>query len=171
MPATGIFAGSVATYILRDSWRSQVLSGALPALLLLLYTTASCESPRWLITQNRYAKAYETLVRLRGERVLAAKELCFIHYQVQVERWLFSGETDMDLESQGNHNDPFDPELPRTGYFKRLANLWLFSRNRRAAVAAMIVMVSQQLSGVNIYAFLAVRTLTEMPPPEGKYEG
>ena len=67
MPATGIFASSVATYILRDSWRSQVLFGALPALLLLLFTSASCESPRWLITQNHYAKAYETLVRLRGD--------------------------------------------------------------------------------------------------------
>lgn len=53
-----------------------------------------------------------------------------------------SGETGEDLNNQEDHKNPFEPELPRMGYFRRLANLWLFGRNRRAAVAAMIVMIS-----------------------------
>jgi hypothetical protein len=43
LPATGIFAGSVATYIFRDNWRNQVLSGAIPALILLMLSFLCCE--------------------------------------------------------------------------------------------------------------------------------
>ncbi len=84
--AAGLFCGYTASYILRDSWRHQVLSGAIPAFALLVFTWASCESPRWLIIQGKYGKAFTTLVRLRKERVLAAKELCSIYYQIQAER-------------------------------------------------------------------------------------
>ena len=31
--ATGLFAGYTASYILRDSWRHQILSGAIPGML------------------------------------------------------------------------------------------------------------------------------------------
>jgi MFS family permease len=85
--AIGIFAGSVATYIFRDSWRNQVLSGAIPALILLIVTYLGCESPRWLIIQGKYVKAFDTLVRLRKERRLAAEEFVYIYYQIQTERY------------------------------------------------------------------------------------
>ena len=151
--AAGLFCGYTASYILRDSWRHQVLSGAIPAFALLVFTWASCESPRWLIIQGRYGKAFATLVRLRKERVLAAKELCSIYYQIQAERWLFSGKQNVDEESEDGN--PFKPELGRTSYLRRLKNLYTFPRIRRAAIAAMVVMLSQQLSGINIIALLA----------------
>ncbi|OCL04055.1 hypothetical protein AOQ84DRAFT_226472 [Glonium stellatum] len=81
--AAGIFAGGVATYIFRDNWRNQVLSGAIPAFLLLVLTFLCCESPRWLVVQGKYAEAFETLIRLRKERILAAEELCYIYFQIQ----------------------------------------------------------------------------------------
>jgi MFS family permease len=84
--AIGIFAGSVATYIFRTNWRNQVLSGAIPALILLILTYLCCESPRWLIIQAKFPKAFETLVRLRKERILAAEEFCYIYFQIQNER-------------------------------------------------------------------------------------
>ena len=31
-----------------------------------------------------FDKAFDTLVRLRRERILAAEELCYIHFQIQV---------------------------------------------------------------------------------------
>ena len=43
LSATGIFAGSIATYIFRDNWRNQVLSGAIPAFILLILTFLCCE--------------------------------------------------------------------------------------------------------------------------------
>ena len=151
--ALGLFSGYTASYILRDNWRHQVLSGAIPAFALLVFTWASCESPRWLIIQGKYGKAFTTLVRLRKERVLAAKELCSIYYQIQAERWLFSGKHNVDAES--DDPNPFKPELGRTSYLRRLVNHYTFPRIRRAAIAAMVVMLSQQLSGINIIALLA----------------
>jgi hypothetical protein len=34
---------------------------------------------------QRYLEAYKTLVLLRGERILAAKELLYVHFQMEVE--------------------------------------------------------------------------------------
>ena len=150
--AGGLCCGYIASYILRDSWRHQVLTGCIPAFALLVATWASCESPRWLIIQGHYGKAFTTLVRLRKERILAAKELCSIYYQIQAERWIFSGTTVKDEEADSN---PFSPELGRTSYRRRLINHFRFPRIRRAAIAAMIVMLSQQFSGINIIAFLS----------------
>ena len=85
----------------------QVLSAALPAFALVLLTYCSCESPRWLIIQKsgvstsrlfrrwtcsrKYPQAYSTLLGLRKQRELAAKELVTIYFQIQAERWLFFG--------------------------------------------------------------------------------
>ena len=158
--AAGLLCGYTASYILRDNWRHQVLSGAVPAFALLVFTWASCESPRWLIIQGKYDKAFTTLVRLRKERVLAAKELCSIYYQIQAERWLFSGKRNVDEEEESEEANPFMPELERTSYFRRLINHYTFPRIRRAAIAAMVVMLSQQLSGINIIALLATTFFT-----------
>jgi MFS family permease len=143
--ATGIFAGSVATYIFRNNWRNQVLTGALPALILLILTFLCCESPRWLILQGEYLKAFDTLVRLRKERILAAEELCYIHFQIQTERALLRRNNELNSKRLED----------RIGYSDRLSKLATIARNRRAAVASMIVMLSQQLSGINILGFLA----------------
>jgi hypothetical protein len=34
-------------------------------------------------------KAFDTLVRLRKERILAAEELCYIHFQIQVRASIY----------------------------------------------------------------------------------
>jgi len=130
----GIFAGSVATYIFRDTWRNQVLSGALPALILLILTYLCCESPRWLIIQGKYVEAFQTLVRLRKERLLAAEEFCYIYFQIQYERAFSRGKK--------NGADPGHFE-ERIGYAERLPKIWTLARNRHAAIASMIVMLSQ----------------------------
>ncbi|KAH0547679.1 hypothetical protein FGG08_000168 [Glutinoglossum americanum] len=89
--------------------------------------------------------AFDTLVRLRKERILAAEELCYIHFQIQAER----------LDSLGENKLDFNRQLPRIPFSDRLARLGTLARNRRSAAASMIVMLSQQLSGINILAFLA----------------
>ena len=161
--ATGLAAGSIVCYILRDSWRNQYLSGAIPAFALLVSSFAACESPRWLIIQNQYPKAYNTLVRLRKENVLAAKELVSIHYQIQAERSVFLGRP-ADPEETGL--DPFQRRLGRSTYRERLYNLVWFPRVRRAAIAAMVVMLAQQMSGINIYAFMSTQFYTTFGPGE-----
>jgi MFS family permease len=158
--ATGIFFGAAANIVLRDHWRWQAASGFIPAFPLFFLAFVCTESPRWLIKQrNRYDKAYESLLRLRKIPILAARELCFIHYQIQVERSLFYDRRVPDAEQDddnGNESgDPFDAQYASSSYPRRFLNLFHYSRNRRASLAAFVVMISQQLSGVNIFAFLA----------------
>ncbi|KAF2650728.1 hypothetical protein K491DRAFT_697058 [Lophiostoma macrostomum CBS 122681] len=142
--AAGLFAGSIATYILRDHWQSQILSGGLPALILIVLAYLGCESPRWLIVKEKHLEAFETLVRLRKERVLAAEEFCYIYFQIQTER-AFSRKRQPD----------FNRYEDREGYTGRIARVLTLGRNRRAGFATAIVMIAQQLSGINILAFLA----------------
>jgi hypothetical protein len=81
-PATGIFVGSVATYIFRSYWRNQVLAGAIPALILLILSYLGCEwgflfitaaaaisadwfllrSPRWLILRGRHIEVSKPII-------------------------------------------------------------------------------------------------------------
>ena len=154
--ATGLFCGSIACYILREHWRGQYISGAIPAVLLLATVFGSCESPRWLVIRGHYEKAYITLVRLRGERNVAAKELVSIHYQIQAERRVYLERKIEDDPSKPNLTT-YNSVLPRSSYWERLRNMFIFPRVRRAAIAASIVMLAQQLSGINILAFMATQ--------------
>ncbi|KAI9765689.1 MAG: hypothetical protein M1840_007247 [Geoglossum simile] len=144
--ATGIFVGSVATYIFRSYWRNQVLTGAIPALILLILSYLGCESPRWLILRGKHIEAFDTLVRLRKERILAAEELIFIYFQIQTERSALLRRRELNFDEL--------LERPRP-YLLRVLKILTLPRNLRAALATMIVMLSQQLSGINILAFLA----------------
>ncbi|KAL8772478.1 MAG: hypothetical protein Q9209_002430 [Squamulea sp. 1 TL-2023] len=114
-------------------------------------------------SQGHYSKAYTTLLRLRKENVLAAKEMVSIHYQIQAERAVFL-RRQADPENTGL--DPFQRRLGRSNYWERLYNMVWFPRIRRAAVAAMVVMLAQQLSGINIYAFMATQFYISFSPVE-----
>lgn len=153
--AAGLFLGAIACFIFRGNWRHQILSGAIPAFALMLATFTACESPRWLIVHGFYPQAFTTLLRLRKERRLALVELVSIHYQTQAERRLFIPR-EMDDES-GPGLNPFETILGRSSWWERFRNMIYIPRVRRAAIAAMIVMISQALSGINIYAFLATQ--------------
>jgi len=52
-------------------------------------------------------------------------------------------------------------EFKKTNYPRRVIQLFTISRNRRAALATLIVMSAQQLSGINIFAFLAASFLAD----------
>ena len=52
--AIGLFAGYTASYIFGNSWRHQILSGAVPAFALLLSTWASCECVYHISSEDRF---------------------------------------------------------------------------------------------------------------------
>lgn len=83
------------------------------------------KSPRWLIKKNRYRKAWESLLRLRFSPVQAARDLYYIHAQLQVEAQII-----------GNSN-----------YFQRCIELFTIPRVRRATLASFVVMIAQQMCG------------------------
>ena len=141
------------------SWRFQICSSFIPASALLLLVFVGSESPRWLIKKQRYRKAYSNLLRLRENNLLAARDLIFIWAQLQVETTLFMRTNNdiIDIEHRIPHLDPdvYQREIGLSGYGRRITQLFTIPRVRRATFASFLVMTAQQLTGVNVFAFLA----------------
>ncbi|OZJ06513.1 hypothetical protein BZG36_00479 [Bifiguratus adelaidae] len=135
--AFGIFLGTCANLAVANtgaiSWRLQLGSAFIPAVPLLSLIYFCPESPRWYIKKNRYEKAYESLLRLRKHPLQAARDLYYIHCQLQIEK-----------EIIGENN-----------YFTRFIQLFTIPRLRRASLAAFTVMIAQQMCGINIIAFFS----------------
>ncbi|KIP02928.1 hypothetical protein PHLGIDRAFT_130455 [Phlebiopsis gigantea 11061_1 CR5-6] len=110
------------------NWRLMLGSAGIPALIIMSQVFLCPESPRWLMGKGRYDQAYQSLLRLRHTPLQAARDLYYIHVQLEVEK-----ET-----TGGGHG------------FKQLFTI---PRNRRAMLASVIVMFMQQFCGVNVIAY------------------
>jgi len=139
--AFGIFLGTCANLAVKDtgriSWRLQLGSAFIPAVPLVLGIWFCPESPRWLMKKGRHAKAYRSLLRLRNTPLQAARELYYIHAQLQLEEVLVE---EVGAAKHGN-------------MFTRFVELFTIPRIRRATQASGIVMIAQQMCGINIIAF------------------
>ncbi|KAI4723989.1 MFS transporter [Aureobasidium sp. EXF-10728] len=85
--AFGILLGTSANLAVKDvgdvAWRLQLGSAFIPAVPLVLGIWFVPESPRWLMSQKKYGKAYQSLLRFRGKPILAARELIYIYAQME----------------------------------------------------------------------------------------
>jgi hypothetical protein len=116
---------------------------------------------------QRYLSAYKTLLLLRSEPVLAAKEMLYVHYQMEVEMRHFRHKRpDPDEDEAIRHHETIGGEkeavgvrstrrfLPQGGrginYWQKLGQLFSEKRIRRAMVTAIVCMVGQQMCGVNV---------------------
>lgn len=133
--AFGILLGTCANLIgakIGDqSWRYQLGAAFIPAVPLVILVYFCPESPRWYIKKNRYADAMSSLLRLRNNPIQAGRDLYYIHVQLEVEKEI----------------------VGETHYVKRFIELFTVPRIRRATLAAGVVMLAQQLCGINIIAF------------------
>ncbi|GKT62887.1 sugar transporter [Colletotrichum tofieldiae] len=138
--AFGIMLGFTANLAVVDlgdvAWRLQLGSAMIPAVPLLIGIYFTPESPRWLLKKGRYAKAHRSLLRLRGHRLLAARDLYYIYSQLELEKEIIAA----NGFAKGN-------------FFTRCVELATVPRNRRAAQASGIIMAAQQFCGVNLMAF------------------
>ncbi|KAK3117286.1 hypothetical protein LTR53_001467 [Teratosphaeriaceae sp. CCFEE 6253] len=172
--AFGIFAGFTANLVVsqvgRTAWRWQVASSALPTIVLLSLIFVCPESPRFLMRRGHYRKAYQNLILLRFHPILAAKELLYVHCQMEVEsRFLSSGNSKQSRAGEAKscvddkdrtevNARPFwrQPAAARpVSYWRKLYQLFTIKRNQRALVAAVVCMVGQQLCGVNALQFFS----------------
>ncbi|KAJ5851619.1 uncharacterized protein N7529_011004 [Penicillium soppii] len=139
--AFGIFLGTCANLIVANtgdiSWRLQLGSAFIPAVPLLLGIWFCPESPRWLMTKRNHKKAYASLLRLRNSPLQAARDLYRIHAQLEMEKQLIS-------ESGFSKSD---------NMVVRFVELFTVPRLRRAVQASGIVMIAQQMCGINIISF------------------
>jgi sugar porter (SP) family MFS transporter len=133
--AFGIFLGTCANLAMvntgKIAWRLQLGSAVIPAIPLLILIYFCPESPRWCMKKNRYPQAYRSLLKLRNNPIQAARDLYYIHSQLEIER-----------EIIGNSN-----------YVSRFIQLFTIPRVRRATLASFTVMIGQQMCGINIIAF------------------
>lgn len=133
--AFGIFLGFCANLAVYNvgavAWRLQVGSAFIPAVPLVIGVYFCPESPRWYIKKGRYADAYRSLLRLRNTPLQAARDLYYIHAQIEEEAEI----------------------IGKSNYLTRFFELFTIPRVRRATLASFIVMLAQQMCGINIIAF------------------
>ncbi|KAL3494904.1 major facilitator superfamily domain-containing protein [Aspergillus germanicus] len=145
----GIFTGFLCYWIVGRSWRGLLGSAAVPALILLVLVFLCPESPRFLIRNDKYAEAFLSLRQLRGSDVQAAKDLYYIHSQLQIETELIEGKRPEKWWAK----EVYQEKVKGQSFFQRVGALFTVQRNRRACVAAFLVMAAQQLCGINVLSF------------------
>ncbi|WPH00120.1 Hypothetical protein R9X50_00294300 [Acrodontium crateriforme] len=177
--AFGIFLGFTANLIVANvgitAWRWQIASSALPTIVLLSLIYVCPESPRFLMKRGYYGAAYESLMLLRFHPILAAKELFYVHCQMEVEtRLLLHHQRDSEARparvrsrsvfekgplSKINRLRPAVLQRQETArpinYWQKLSQLFTVPRNRRALMAACVGMTVQQICGVNVLSFFS----------------
>ena len=113
------------------AWRLQLGSAFIPAVPLLIGIFFVPESARWLIKKGKHAKAYRSLLRVRNTPLQAARDLYYIHAQLEAEKSFI-------LEEKGTK---------KSGFFARAVELFTVPRIRRATQASGIIMIAQQMCG------------------------
>ncbi|KAI1644275.1 uncharacterized protein F4817DRAFT_367751 [Daldinia loculata] len=133
--AFGIFLGCSANLAFgqvgKIAWRLQVGSAFIPAVPLTFLILFCPESPRWYIKKGRIREAIKSLLRLRNHPLQAARDLYAIYFQIEIEAETITDST----------------------YVERVIQLFTIPRIRRATLASFVVMIGQQMCGINIIAF------------------
>lgn len=81
--------------------------------------------------KGRYRQAYASFKRLRNSELQAARDLYYVHLQLQEEKAVAGG----------------------ASYVSRFIELFTVPRIRRATLGSFVVMIAQQMCGINIIAF------------------
>lgn len=89
--------------------------------------------------KNRYVEAYKSFVRLRNSELQAARDMYYVHCQLSEEFKVMEGTT----------------------YMGRFKELFTVPRVRRATMASWVVMIAQQMCGINIIAFYSSTIFVE----------
>ncbi|KAF7596889.1 hypothetical protein BBP40_011934 [Aspergillus hancockii] len=149
----GVFIGFACDWIVDRQWRVLLGTASIPALILLFLVFLCPESPRFLLRKGDYKGAFASLRQLRGTDIQAAKDLYYIHSQLQIETELLKGIRPENWYKM----EIYQEEVKRTSFLGRIWALCSHPRNRRACLAAFLVMASQQLCGINVLSFYSSR--------------
>ncbi|RJE23522.1 galactose-proton symport [Aspergillus sclerotialis] len=141
--AFGIFLGFAANLAVKNTgaiaWRLQFGSALIPAIPLLAGVYLCPESPRWYVRRGNMRKAFKALTRLRNTKLQAARDLYLIYTKNKQEQ---------DVVGDSS-------------YARRFIELFTIPRIRRATLAAFVVMIAQQMCGINIIAFYSSTVFVE----------
>ncbi|KAL8774369.1 MAG: hypothetical protein Q9209_001120 [Squamulea sp. 1 TL-2023] len=110
------------------NWRLMMASALLPALVVVVFVFMCPESPRWYMSKGRHFKAYQSMCRLRYNKIQAARDIYYMHTLLEAEN---------DIKQDRN----------------KFIEIIAVPRNRRAMVASELLMFLQQFCGVNIISY------------------
>ena len=82
--------------------------------------------------KGKHNKAYKSLLKLRRTPLQAARDLYYIHAQLNLEELL--------IEETG--------VAKTNNFFTRFTELFTIPRIRRATLASFVVMIAQQMCGI-----------------------
>lgn len=102
------------------------------------------ESPRWLMKKNRYPKAFRSQLKLRAHPIIAARDLYYSHVLYEEELKMARG----------------------ANYFARFRDLFTVPRIRRATWASGMVMLGQQMCGINSESAPGSKTWRSLMPAQ-----
>ncbi|ODV92609.1 hypothetical protein CANCADRAFT_1200 [Tortispora caseinolytica NRRL Y-17796] len=134
--AFGIMLGFVVSLIFMPTdvisenlaWRLMLGSTVVAPIFVCLQVFFVPESPRWYLTKGRYSDAYQSLLRLRNHKILAARDLYYMNELLDISNQIKAS------------------RFPLKDIIRK-------PRNRRAFVASELVMFMQQFCGINVIAY------------------
>lgn len=119
------YASDLAFYYVPDkpnitglNWRLMMSSAMLPAVIVCCFVFLCPESPRWYLSKGRHHAAYNSMCRLRYNKIQAARDLFYMSELLKAEEGIQMGQS-------------------------KLLEIIRVPRNRRAALASEIVMFMQ----------------------------
>lgn len=103
------------------NWRLMMASAMFPAVIVCCFVFMCPESPRWYMSQGRHYKAYQSMCKLRFNKIQAARDLFYMHTLLEAESEIRIGKN-------------------------KILELISVPRNRRALIASELVMFMQQVN-------------------------
>jgi hypothetical protein len=85
------------------------------------------ESPRWLMKNAKYEKAFRSFVKIRAHPIIAARDYYYSYVMFKEEEAI----------------------IGKNNYFSRMKDCFTIPRLRRANYGASTVMLAQQMCGIN----------------------
>lgn len=125
------YAADLAFYYVPDTahitglnWRLMMASAMLPAVIVCCFVFMCPESPRWYMSKGRHKAAFDSMCRLRYNKLQAARDQFYMAELLRAEEDIHLGQN-------------------------KLLEIVRVPRNRRAMYASEIVMFMQQFCGVS----------------------
>src|ERR1700753_1057779 len=74
------------------NWRLMMASAMLPAVFVCCFVFLCPESPRWYMSKGRHEAAYKSMIRLRHNKIQAARDIFYMAELLKAEEQIKIGQ-------------------------------------------------------------------------------
>ncbi|KAF2251049.1 hypothetical protein BU26DRAFT_530058 [Trematosphaeria pertusa] len=160
----GILVAQLLGYFLSHDqyWRIILAAGGVIGILQSVGLILSVESPKYLAEEGNTTKAKKILRRLRGDKFDLNEEFSSWGVEVSddINGMLPSYEEQTLLENEGR--EPPNKHQSSRDDALSIPQVFRYPDSRKAAIAVIMVMLAQQLSGINSIVMYGVSLLADL---------